>query len=73
MFARTSIEAAPWRVIPANDKRHARIDALRSIVHVLSDGIPLDPVLPDDNVLDAAGWVLNVEDDLIASPRDRTE
>lgn len=73
MFARTSIEAAPWRVIPANDKRHARIDALRSIVHVLNDGIPLDPVLPDDKALDAAGWVLNVEDDLIASPRDRTE
>ncbi len=73
MFARTSTEAAPWRVIPANDKRHARIEALRSIVHVLSDGIPLEPVLPDDKVLDAADRVLNVEEDLIASLRGRTE
>ncbi|WP_081531975.1 polyphosphate kinase 2 family protein [Rhodovulum sp. P5] len=73
MFARTSTKAAPWHVIPANDKRHARISALRHIVQGLSDGLKIEPVVPDGRVLDAADRVLNVEADLIASLRGRTE
>lgn len=73
MFARTSTGVAPWHVIPANDKRHARITALRYIVQGLSDGLRIEPVIPDGKVLDAADRVLNVEDDLIASLRGRTD
>lgn len=73
MFARTSTEAAPWHVIPANDKRHGRIQALRHIVTGLSEGLEVEPALPDTRMLDAAGRVLNVEEGLIESLRGRTE
>ena len=73
MFARTSTAAAPWNAIAANDKKHARIAALRHIVRTLSDGVEVAPVTPDRAVLDAADEVLNVEADLIASLRGRTE
>jgi polyphosphate kinase 2 (PPK2 family) len=29
MVIRTSTEYAPWHIIPANDKRHARIEVMR--------------------------------------------
>jgi len=73
MFERTSTPEAPWHVIPANDKRYARICALRHVVRMLSDGIEIKPVVPSRKVLDAADEVLNVDDDLIASLRGRTE
>lgn len=31
MIARTSTESAPWHVIPANDKKHARIEVLKAV------------------------------------------
>jgi len=31
MVTRTSTEYAPWRLIPANDKYHARIEVLRQV------------------------------------------
>jgi polyphosphate kinase 2 (PPK2 family) len=73
MLARTSSDAAPWHVIPANEKRFARITALRHIVHTLSDGIEIAPVVPDRQILDAADRTLNVDPALIASLRGRTE
>jgi polyphosphate kinase 2 (PPK2 family) len=73
MLARTSTKQAPWHVIPANDKRHARIAALRHIVQGMSEGIEVEPVVPDGKVLDAADRVLNVEQELIESLRGRTE
>ncbi|TCO68851.1 polyphosphate kinase 2 (PPK2 family) [Rhodovulum euryhalinum] len=73
MIARTSTETAPWHVIPANDKRHARIEALRHIVNGLSDGIRIEPVVPDGKVLDAADRVLNLDEELVASLRGRVE
>ncbi len=73
MLARTSTEEAPWHVIPADDKKHARIAALRHIVLALNEGIEVGPVVPHPDVLDAAGRVLNVEEDLIASLRGRTD
>jgi polyphosphate kinase 2 (PPK2 family) len=73
MLARTSTDAAPWHVIPANDKRFARVTALRHIVRALSDGIKIAPVVPDREVLDAADRTLNVDPALIASLRGRTE
>jgi polyphosphate kinase 2 (PPK2 family) len=73
MLARTSTPQAPWHVIPANDKRHARIDALRRIVSAMRAGIDVAPVVPDRDVLDAAGRMLNVDTDLIESLRGRTD
>jgi polyphosphate kinase 2 (PPK2 family) len=73
MLLRTSTDAAPWRVIPANCKRFARVSALRHIVRTLSDGIEIAPVVPDREVLDAADRTLNVDPALIASLRGRTE
>ncbi|WP_074221689.1 polyphosphate kinase 2 family protein [Rhodovulum sp. ES.010] len=73
MLARTSTPDAPWHVVPANDKRYARIHALRLVVDALSYGMTLEPVVPDGKVLDAAHRVLDVDDDLIADLRGRTD
>ena len=43
MIERTSTERAPWHVIPGNDKKHARIEALDFITSTLSEGIDLSP------------------------------
>jgi polyphosphate kinase 2 (PPK2 family) len=73
MLAHTSAEAAPWHVIPANCKRFARVTALRHIVQTLSEGIEIAPVVPDSQMLDAAGRILNIDSALIASLRGRTD
>lgn len=33
MFAKTSVPAAPWYIIEANDKKYARIEILKQLVH----------------------------------------
>lgn len=43
MVQRTSTKQAPWHVIPANDKKFARIEALRLITSVLAKGVDLGP------------------------------
>ncbi len=50
MLERTDTANAPWTVIPANDKRFARIAALEVIADRLSDGIDLAPRELDDKV-----------------------
>ncbi len=35
MFARTDSRHAPWHVIAANDKRHARVEVLKAVVEAL--------------------------------------
>ncbi len=35
MMARTDLPHAPWHLVPANDKRHARLQVLRAIVSAL--------------------------------------
>jgi polyphosphate kinase 2 (PPK2 family) len=35
MIARTSTEAAPWHLVPANDKRYARVSVLRTLCNEL--------------------------------------
>ena len=49
MVERTSTELAPWHVIPANDKKFARIEALSLITSVLSDGVDLTPRPMDED------------------------
>ncbi len=39
MFDRTSTESAPWTVVPANDKRRARVKVLETIVKRLRDAL----------------------------------
>jgi polyphosphate kinase 2 (PPK2 family) len=59
MFDRTSTKAAPWTVIPANQKWHARIAAMKAITDVFSEGIELTPPPIDPKVARAAARLLN--------------
>ncbi|WP_298848104.1 hypothetical protein [uncultured Ruegeria sp.] len=73
MLARTSTEVAPWHVIPSNNKKFARISAMRAIVDAFSDGVDLNPQHLDRRTLEAAGEALDVDQSLIESLRARTE
>ncbi|SPH17875.1 hypothetical protein DEA8626_01403 [Defluviimonas aquaemixtae] len=73
MFARTSTKAAPWHLVPANDKKSARLDAIGHIADRLGKGVDLASEKPHDGVLDAAEKYLDLDDDLVASLRGRTE
>jgi polyphosphate kinase 2 (PPK2 family) len=37
MVARTDTPHAPWVVVPADDKRHARVTVLRAVARALAD------------------------------------
>jgi AMP-polyphosphate phosphotransferase len=52
MFERTSLKEAPWHVVPANDKRYARVTALEAIAERLADGVDLSPRPIDDAIED---------------------
>ncbi len=39
MIARTSTEAAPWHVIPANDKKYARVEVLKAVCRGLKKAL----------------------------------
>ena len=54
MLDRTSTKPAPWTVIPANQKWHARIAAMKAITDVFSAGIDLKPPPIDPKVRRAA-------------------
>jgi polyphosphate kinase 2 (PPK2 family) len=43
MVARTATQIAPWHVVPAEDKKFARIEALELITGVLAKGLDLSP------------------------------
>jgi polyphosphate kinase 2 len=60
MFAATDTEHAPWTVIRANDKKRARLEAIRSVLHRLPyEGKDEQAVgSPDPNVVVAATDVL---------------
>ena len=51
MLARTDHPAAPWFVVPAEDKRYARVDVVRTVCEAIEKalkerGIDADPPLP---------------------------
>ncbi len=54
MVRRTSTDVAPWWVIPANDKKYARLSALETIRSVLSDGVDLSPRPIDEGIRELA-------------------
>lgn len=43
MLSRTSTEDAPWTIVSAEQKRHARIFALETVGERLADGVDLSP------------------------------
>ena len=73
MLARTSTQSAPWHVIPANNKKYARIKAMQAIVDAFSKDVDLNPRHLDSETLDAACEALDVDETLIESLRARTE
>jgi len=55
MVARTHTDRAPWVVIGANSKRHARLATLRAVTERLSHGVDLTaPLVPHDLVREAS-------------------
>ena len=54
MVDKTSTGEAPWTVIPADNKRYARLEALGRINEVLSKGVDLEPASPAPNLLAVA-------------------
>lgn len=60
MVSRTSTEAAPWVVIPANDKKYARVNAIGAVVDVLAAGVDLSPRLLSPEVAAEAEAELGV-------------
>ena len=73
MFRRTSTVAAPWRVIPAEDKRHGRLAALSEIARVLGKGVDLAPPAIDEALIEAAAAHFPPGCTLLESLRGRTE
>lgn len=61
MLAETSTRAAPWHVVPANSKHHARVRCLELIVAGLSPGLDLALPPPDPEVLALAPAVLGID------------
>lgn len=64
MFERTSTEAAPWDVIPANHKKFARIAAMRRILDILSEGVDLSPPQVEERLLEQARAHLDLEPEI---------
>lgn len=50
MIERTSTSRAPWLVLPANQKRYARVEALEAIVASLGSNVDLDPPAVSDRL-----------------------
>ncbi|WP_436639165.1 polyphosphate kinase 2 family protein [Microbaculum sp. FT89] len=71
MVDRTSTRHAPWHLISANDKKHARITALKLIADRLAKGVDLAPPPLDVRVETAAREIFETSD-LITSTAGRT-
>lgn len=73
MFERTSTDCAPWQIIPANDKKHARIAAMKVITDTLAKGVDLSPPVLDETVISAAKEHIDMSPSLVESLAGRTE
>ncbi|MFJ6728427.1 polyphosphate kinase 2 [Streptomyces sp. NPDC091281] len=71
MFRATDTEHAPWTVVKSNDKRRARLEAMRSLLHRV-DYAAKDPEVvgtPDPLIVGAAATLLEPgEEDTALSP-----
>jgi polyphosphate kinase 2 (PPK2 family) len=66
MFARTE-GAVPWTIVPANNKKFARIAVLDTVVRRLAKGVDLVPPPVPAEVIDAARDHLELAPDFVAS------
>ncbi len=73
MFRKTSTAHAPWCVVPANDKKYARITAMQDVVKRLSKGVDLSPPQMDAAVLEEANNHFELPQPLVKSLAGRTE
>ena len=55
MLDETSTASAPWQVVPAEDKKYARIAVLEAVFEGLSRGLDLTPPPPDARVAKRLG------------------
>jgi polyphosphate kinase 2 (PPK2 family) len=58
MFAATDTRWAPWTVIDGNDKKAARIDALRRVADALAAALPAEPPPPRPELEELARTLL---------------
>lgn len=61
MFEKTSTRAAPWTLVLANHKWHARLAVLRKVVEVLGEGIDLSEPIIDPAVVEEANEKLGLK------------
>ena len=73
MIELTSTKHAPWHVIPANDKKYARIDVMKRLCRALSKGVDLRPPPLDDRVIAEAEELLELDSSIIASVAGRID
>lgn len=72
MLRKTSTKRAPWHVIPAENKKYARIKTLEIVVDKLSAGIDLDPPLMDPKIIKEAGKHMDLMPELIRETTGRS-
>jgi polyphosphate kinase 2 (PPK2 family) len=73
MLERTSTKRAPWHLIPANNKKWARIEILKTITETLSKGVDLKPAPIDEKVEEEAAALFESYKDLIDSTAGRSD
>ena len=69
MVERTSTRAAPWHVIPANDKKYARIACIRIVTETLAANVDLSPPPLDERAIEEVKAVLGLDPQALAEPR----
>lgn len=73
MFEKTSTRNAPWTAIPGDDKKFARIAAIKEVTRRLGAGVDLSPAPLEKSVIAAANDHFDLESSLIDSLAGRTE
>ena len=73
MIARTSTKQAPWHLIPANDKKYARIEVMKRLCRVLAKGVDLSPPPLDERIVAEAEELLDLDASIIANVAGRID
>ena len=73
MFEKTSTRNSPWTLIPANNKKHARIAAMEAIVKCFGRGTPLSPPVLDERVVNEARAHFDLDSSMVERLVGRTE
>lgn len=64
MLRLTDTQAAPWRVVAAEDKRHGRIEVIEAVLATLTDDVPPAPTALAPEVAEAARDILGLDVDM---------